>query len=102
MRNNANPRPPQIAAARNRTGQSHENWTVRILDHFTLRRSSILDLLLRPQRRWPAGDRGGTVLLGRKASGSDGASSHFYFFLPDAWFGCHAAAVPVAPDPNPP
>src|SRR6201981_1191321 len=45
----------------NRT--NHEDRTVCLLGHFTLRRSSALDLLLRPQRRWPSGDRGGIVLL---------------------------------------
>jgi len=46
----------------NRT--NHEDRTVCLLGHFTFRRSSALDLLLRPQRKWPSGDRGGTVLLG--------------------------------------
>ena len=48
----------------NRT--NHEDRTVCLLGHFTLRRSSALDLLLRPQRKWPSGDRGGTVLLGSR------------------------------------
>ena len=46
----------------NRT--NHEDRTVCLLGHFTFRRSSALDLLLRPQRKWPSGDRDGTVLLG--------------------------------------
>jgi hypothetical protein len=48
----------------NRT--NHEDRTVCILGHFTLRRSSALDLLLRPQRKWPSGARSRTVLLGSR------------------------------------
>jgi hypothetical protein len=41
--------------------QNHEDRTVRLLGHFTLRRSSALDLLLRPQRKWPAAHVGSGV-----------------------------------------
>ena len=40
---------------------NHENRTVPLLGHFALRGSSALDLLLRPQRKQPAGNGGGGV-----------------------------------------
>ena len=47
-------------AARNQNRTNHEDRAIRLLGHFTFRRGSALDLLLRPQRKWPSGDRGGT------------------------------------------
>ena len=55
-------------AGRNQNRTNHEDRAIRLLGHFTFRWSSALDLLLRPQRKWPARDRGGAVLLGPRLS----------------------------------